>query len=269
MLNIRIVLVEPAGALNVGAIARVMKNMGLTELWLVNPQFDLTTDRYAKAAQDMAVRAGDILSSAKIVDHLSQALTDCHRAIATTGRPELVTETPEMGLGWLMELNNTDNTIHNPVYSGAIVFGREDRGLTNVELSYCQKIIQIPVSAAYPSINLAQAVAICCYQVRLLSLSPSISPSINAPSDLTSNFSPNLQNQNQNLDQIATIAHLEAYYQDLEAVLIKIGYLFPHTAVPRMQKFRHLFNKANLTQTEVNMLRGIIRQINWVSEQNI
>lgn len=255
MRNIRIVLVEPAGALNVGAIARIMKNMGLAELWLVNPQFDLTMDRYAKAAQDMAVRAQDILSNAQIVNNLSEALTDCHRAIATTGRPELVTETPETGLSWLVELDF--NNVNNEIYRGAIVFGREDRGLTNAELSYCQKIIQIPVSAAYPSINLAQAVAICCYQLRMLLVSKSMPASINESSNLV------------NLEQIANIEHLEAYYQDLETVLIKIGYLFPHTAVPRMQKFRHLFNKANLTQTEVNMLRGIIRQINWVHEQNI
>jgi tRNA/rRNA methyltransferase len=244
--DIRIVLVEPAGALNVGSIARVMKNMGLSQLWLVNPQFDFEGDRYAKAAQDMAVRARDILNNAQIVDNLPQALAGCHRAIATTGRSELITETPEVGLGWLLGLDRNDCIGES---KGAIVFGREDRGLTNAELAYCQKIMQIPVSEDYPSINLAQAVGICCYQLRVLLPTNDLSGAV----------------ANVDLDK-ANIEHLEAYYQDLEAVLLKIGYLFPHTAFPRMQKFRHLFNKANLTKTEVDMLRGIIRQINWASD---
>ncbi len=250
MQNIRIVLVEPSGALNVGAIARVIKNMGLRELWLVNPRFDLAEDRYAKAAQDLAVHAQDVLDSAKIVNDLPTALEGCHRAIATTGRAEICAETPEAALKWLL---GQDFPSNSDVISGAIVFGREDRGLTNAELAYCQKIVQIPVSPDYPSLNLAQAVAICCYQLRLLSL-PVISSNLE--------FSANLELKPEDL---ATIQHLEAYYQDLEAVLLNIGYLFPHTAFARMQKFRHLFNKANLTKTEIDMLRGIIRQINWAS----
>jgi tRNA/rRNA methyltransferase len=253
MLDIRIVLVEPSGALNVGSIARIMKNMGLSQLWLVNPQFDFESDRYAKAAQDMAVRAQDILNSAKIVGDLPQALIGCHRAIATTGRTEIVGETPEAGLRWLLGIDSTNSELDSQsnIQSGAIVFGREDRGLTNAELAYCQKIVQIPISEDYPSINLAQAVAICCYQLRiLLLLSNQFTSQLNR-----TNIRPN--------SELACIDHLEAYYQDLEAVLLKIGYLFPHTAFPRMQKFRHLFNKANLTKTEIDMLRGIIRQINW------
>jgi tRNA/rRNA methyltransferase len=242
MIDIRIVLVEPSGALNVGSIARVMKNMGLSQLWLVNPRFDLQCDRYAKAAQDMAVHAQDILNGAQIVDDLPQALIGCHRAIATTGRTEMMGSTPETGLRWLLGLDASSEVNSQ---TGAIVFGREDRGLTNAELAYCQKVVQIPVSPDYPSINLAQAVAICCYQLQIL-LPQAIAP--NSPSDL------------------AAIEHLEAYYQDLESVLLKIGYLFPHTAFPRMQKFRQLFNKADLTKTEIDMLRGIIRQINWATD---
>jgi len=256
-LDIRIVLVEPSGALNVGSIARVMKNMGLSQLWLVNPQFDFESDRYAKAAQDMAVHAQDILNSAKIVNDLPQALTDCQRAIATTGRTEIMGETPEAGLRWLLGLDvgasqsNIQFTTQSNIQTGAIVFGREDRGLTNAELAYCQKIVQIPISEDYPSINLAQAVAICCYQLRIL-LPPQSNTQFNDSDRPDSD--------------LACIDHLEAYYQDLEAVLIKIGYLLPHTAFPRMQKFRHLFNRANLTKTEIDMLRGIIRQINWASD---
>ncbi|AFY72283.1 RNA methyltransferase, TrmH family, group 1 [Synechococcus sp. PCC 7502] len=257
MLEIRIILVEPSGALNVGSIARVMKNMGLSELWLVNPKFDLTSDRYAKAAQDMAVHAQDILDSAKVVDDLPQALGGCQRAIATTGRTEITTESPEVGIRWLLGIESGVDFEYLPnMEIGAIVFGREDRGLTNAEIAYCQKVIQIPVSPIYPSINLAQAVAICCYQLQILL------PPVNSASQ-------NLKNK-ENTDSesaIACLEHLEAYYQDLEAVLLKIGYLFPHTSFSRMQKLRHLFNKANLTKPEIDMLRGIIRQINWAAQE--
>lgn len=238
MPQVRIVLVEPAGALNVGAIARVMKNMGLEALWLVNPQFDLNSDRYAKAAQDMAVHGQEILERAAIVQTLPQALAGCQRAIGTTGRTELKVESPISGIEWLVE--------ENAAQTVAIVFGREDRGLSNSELALCQKVIQIPVSETYPSLNLAQAVAICCYQLRLLSLQ---SPEPPHPIIL------------------APFEHLEAYFHDLETVLIKIGYLHPHTAFPRMQKLRQLFNKAELTKAEVDMLRGMIRQINWVADR--
>jgi tRNA/rRNA methyltransferase len=253
MFNIRIVLVEPSGALNVGSIARVMKNMGLSQLWLVNPKFDLQSDRYAKAAQDMAVHAQDILSNAQIVDSLPEALGGCQRAIATTGRTEIKVETPEAGIRWLLGINSTNSSANSLAQSGAIVFGREDRGLDNAELAYCQKVVQIPVSPIYPSINLAQAVAICCYQVQILGTKAISYPSIPIDPEVS----------------LARIEHLEAYYQDLEAVLLKIGYLFPHTAFSRMQKLRQIFNKADLTKTDIDMLRGIIRQINWVSNNSM
>lgn len=238
MPQVRIVLVEPAGALNVGSIARVMKNMGLDALWLVNPQFDLGSDRYARAARDMAVHGQEILEGAVIVDELPQALADCQRAIATTGRSDTKVEPPASALEWLVQPN---------AETVAIVFGREDRGLTNDELALCQRNVQIPVSASYPSLNLAQAVAICCYELRLVLVEAS--------------------NSNNQTD-LANIEHVEAYYQDLETVLVKIGYLHPHTAFSRMQKLRHLFNKAELTKLEVDMLRGMIRQINWVADHS-
>jgi tRNA/rRNA methyltransferase len=234
--DIRIVLVEPAGAMNVGACARVMKNMGLSQLWLVNPQFDFQTDRFSQAAQEMAVHAKDILAGAQIVADLDLALVGCQRAIATSGRTDidaLAPESPAIGLKWLTE-----------VKTGAIVFGREDRGLSNAELVKCQKVMQIPISQAYPSINLAQAVGICCYQLRILQTQDLAEPT-------------------QDLASLASVDKLESYYQDLEQTLLKAEFFYPHTAFSRMQKLRHLFNKADLTESEVDMLRGVLRQVNW------
>lgn len=235
MFNLRIILVEPAGALNVGAVARVMKNMGLSQLCLVNPQFDFQSDRFSEAAQNMAVHAQDILEAAQIVPDLPAALVGCQRAIATAGRleaGEMKSMLPAEGITWLMGSE-----------SAAIVFGPEDRGLSNAELQYCQQTMRIPVSDRYPSLNLAQAVGICCYQLRILSQTQTEYPASEA--------------------NLAVIDMTESYYQNLQAILLKIGYLYPHTTFSRMEKLRHIFNKANLTKAEVTMLRGMLRQIDW------
>jgi tRNA/rRNA methyltransferase len=239
MWNVRIVLVEPMGALNLGSVARVMKNMGLSQLWLVNPQ----CDRYSEEATNMAVHGLEILRNAQIVQTLPQALADCQKVIGTAGRidgGELAVVSPDRGLSWLVE----------NVTRSAIVFGTEDRGLSNAELQYCQKVINIPTDAAYSSLNLAQAVAICCYHLQLLWQEYSEKDS-DRPIQPTS--------------ELITTESRVGFYRHLETLLLEIGYLYPHTSFSRMQKLRHLFNKAELTETEVTMLRGILRQMQWKS----
>lgn len=237
--NIRIVLVEPAGPLNVGSVARVMKNMGLHQLILVNPQ----CDHLGEEARLMAVRAADILENARVVESLPEALVGCTRAIATTGDDRPIAtkrEDPAAALPWLLEAPS------------ALIFGREDCGLTNAELNYAQRLIRIPSSDAYTSLNLAQAVAVCCYELyreagrRKNTLR------------LRSGYEEGTE-----LIASATLENLEGYYQQLETVLLKIGYLHPHTAASRMAKFRHLYNRAYPTVDEVAMLRGTLRQIEW------
>jgi len=240
--QIRIVLVEPAGALNVGSVARVMKNMGLSELVLVKPQ----CDRLGAEARLMAVRAADVLESAREVETLAEALQGCVKAIATSGRDRATftsaIETPRSALPWLLDAPS------------ALIFGREDSGLTNAEMNHAQRLLQIPSTDAYPSLNLAQAVAICCYELssaQAASASPAnvVSPSVSLPQ-----LSP--------LD-LAPLDDLEGYYQHLEALLLEIGYLYPDTAPSRMEKFRKLLNRAYPTISEVAMLRGILRQMTW------
>jgi tRNA/rRNA methyltransferase len=241
--HIRIVLVEPAGALNVGSVARVMKNMGLAELVLVNPR----CDRLGQEARLMAVRAADVLESAREVETLAEALQGCVKAIATSGRDRATfttpIEMPRLALPWLLDA------------PAALIFGREDSGLTNAEINHAQRLIQIPSTDAYPSLNLAQAVAICCYELSSSARSPhpqGIAPS-NPPVDLPN--SPPLH--------LAPLDDLEGYYQQLESLLLKIGYLYPNTAPSRMEKFRKLLNRAYPTTSEVAMLRGILRQMAW------
>lgn len=245
--EVRIVLVEPAGPLNVGAIARVMKNMGLSQLILVNPQCDpLDAD-----ARKMAVHAADILSAAQQVDSLAAALTGCQRTIATTARSrtlETQLELPRHALPWLIEAEAM------PLRS-AVIFGPEDRGLSNQELNYAQRFVRIPSHPDYPSLNLAQAVAVCCYELYQFTLAPA--SSLELPSPALPLSAPT-----------APTEALEGYYQHLEALLLKIGYLYPHTAVARMEKFRRLFNRASLSAPEVAMLRGVLSQMEWVLQQS-
>ena len=234
--RIKIVLVRPLGALNVGSVARVMKNMGLTQLILVEPQ----CDHLGEEARKMALHALDVLEKAKVVASIPEALVGCQRAIATSARSRHLSVVPENSRTALPWLFGAD--------SSALIFGPEDKGLSNEDLKYAQRFVQIPSSPAYPSLNLAQAVAVCCYELYQTCL------------------------ENQELEVItnqetASLDALELYYQQLESLLLKIGYLYPHTAESRMTKFRLLFNRAQPSANEVAMLKGIIRQMEWALKQ--
>ncbi|CEJ45664.1 RNA methyltransferase [Umezakia ovalisporum] len=236
--QLRIVLVEPAGPMNVGSIARVMKNFGLHNLVLVNPQ----CNPLAEEALKMAVHAKEILKSALLVSTLPEALQGCIRAMATTAIVrdwEAPLENPRTALPWLLE---------SPEEPSALIFGRENRGLSNEELNYAQRFVRIPTSENYSSLNLASAVGICCYE-----LAQYITPDTPPPSET----------------KLATLDLMENYYQQLESLLLDIGYLYPHTANHRMAKFRQLYNRAHLQTKEVAMLRGILRQIGWAIKNRL
>ncbi|MBC7968699.1 MAG: RNA methyltransferase [Verrucomicrobia bacterium] len=266
--KIRIVLVEPAGALNVGAIARVMKNMGLHHLVLVNPK----CDPVGEEARLMAVHAADVLEAATVVPTLPAALRGCQRAIATTARPRVATvlEPPRTALPWLLASPSQEN--------GAIVFGPEERGLSNEELNYAQRFVAIPSNPAYASLNLAQAVGICCYELyqwereqeadgRRQAAEGKQTTDPLAVTSQHSNRSPTTASPLPSpLSPPASLDVLEGYYQHLEAVLLAIGYLHPHTAASRMQKFRRLFNRALPSSEDVTMLRGILSQVEWATQ---
>jgi tRNA/rRNA methyltransferase len=283
--RLRLVLVEPAGALNLGSIARAMKNMGLSQIVLVNPHCHPDDDD----AKLMAVHAADVLQSARRVDTLPEALVGCHRALATTARERDIVdpplEHPRTVLPWLLGLDAGMNAS----IESALIFGPEDRGLSNTELSYAQRGLRIPTSPVYPSLNLAQAVAICCYELYHLALHPQLAyHHARHEEALDEQAQPTAQNTNnqtihiqQNthiqpsalasdltsdlVSDLASLDEVEGFYHHLEDVLLKIGYLYEHTSDSRMKKFRRLFNRADLTKTEVSMLRGILRQMAWAA----
>lgn len=231
--QVKIILVEPAGERNIGSIARVMRNMGLYHLVIVNPRCDYLSED----AQVMAVHGIEVLKKAIIVDSLPMALQGCQRAIATTARTRgipTILETPRQALPWLMEKNVTS----------ALIFGPEDRGLSNQELSYAQRFVCIPANPEYPSLNLAQAVGVCAYELyQWLN-------DLEIP-------------ENSDNETMANIEELEGYYQHLESVLLDVNYLYPHTAAVKMEKLRRIVNRTNLKSQELTMIRGILRQIQW------
>ncbi len=242
--RVRIVLVEPAGPLNIGSVARVMKNFGLCQLTLVNPH----GDPHSAEAKQMAVHAYDLLEQAQIVDSLPAALAGCQAAIATTARSrdlDTPLEAPGEAFPWLLNAP-----------SGALIFGPEDRGLNNDELIQAQRYVKIATRPPYESLNLAQAVAICCYELsqqRLTQDSPPASPAVEAAVSATA----------------ASLDELDGYYQHLESTLLEIGYLYPHTAPSRMRKLRQIGHRAALSTQDVAMLRGMLRQINWALNQEM
>lgn len=245
--QIRIVLVQPMGPLNVGSVARVMKNMGLRHLVLVEPR----CDRLGEQARTMAVHAADILEAAQEVATLPEALEGCTRAIATTARERdqaIELENPRTALPWLLETGPS-----------ALIFGSEDQGLSNDQLKYAQRFVRIPSSDAYSSLNLAQAVAVCCYELYQSAIGQGIEAG-EYRSTASGLYPPGI---GEPIEPSAPLQVLEQYYQHLEAVLLKIGYLYPHTAASRMAKFRLLFNRAQPSTTEVAMLQGILSQVEW------
>lgn len=238
---IRIVLVEPAGPLNVGSVARVMKNMGLRQLVLVNPH----CDPQGPEARQMAVHGGDLLDQVQIVPDLPRALVGCDRAIATSGRVRkaaTILEPPAQVLPWLLMGDRP----------AALIFGPEDRGLNNEELNYAQRFLGIPADPAYSSLNLAQAVAVCVYELYQIHQQPR--PQDTSPIPLPPG-------------DPASLEAIEGYCQHLENLLLDIGFLLPHTRAARMEKFRRLMNRANLRAEELALLRGMLRQGEWALGQ--
>jgi len=230
---IKIILVEPAGERNIGSIARVMRNMALDNLIIVNPRCNPLSEE----ARIMAVHGVSVLDKMKVVKSMAEALQGCQRVVATTARERDIftpLESPRSVIGWLKENHVTS----------ALIFGPEDRGLSNQELSYAQRFIRIPSNPEYSSLNLAQAVGICAYELyQFEQESSSIATSV--PKDL------------------ADLGELEGYYQHLESMLLDVNYLYPHTAPKKMEKLRRIVNRANLSSQELTMIRGILRQIQW------
>ena len=234
----RVVLVRTHYPGNLGAAARIMCNFGLRDLVLVSPVADIN-DRNAR---QMSTHGEHLLDSARVVDDLGAAVSDCAVVVGTSG--------PTAGLYRKQTVGTPAEMLRHlvePLRRGAraaLVFGSEPNGLTNEEVSRCHHLIHIPTGPEYGSLNVAQAVAICLYELRKQWTGGAVAGE-------------------EAIEPLATFAEQELLFEQLRQALEAIHFLYGDKAAPLMHAVRHLLGKARLTIQEVKILLGLARQIRW------
>ncbi len=232
--NIGIILAEPQIPENIGATARAMNNMGLHRLILVNPK-NLDRSRVLKTATGPSQA---IVESMKVFDDLKSALGPFNFIAGLTARigslrPAITR--PRLLAGDLISL--TQNNL------AGLLFGPEDRGLSNEQLQYCHTIVNIP-TAGFSSLNLAQAVMVICYEIYLVSKEAPVKP----------------------VPRLADSFELEGMYGHLRRTLMKIGFLNPQNPEHWMLNIRRYLSRLPLRAREVRIIRGVCRQIDWYAD---
>jgi tRNA/rRNA methyltransferase len=233
--NISIVLKQPRFPENIGAVARAMRNMGIKQLAVVDPEdFDLA--RILKLATHAAA---EVVENIKIYEDLKEALSPYHYVVGATARlggQRRQVNSPSKIASALVPISQKNHI--------AIVFGPEDRGLTNEDIRYCHALANIP-TADFSSLNLAQAVMVMCYEMFI--------------ADIKGNqhFTPRL----------ASRRELEEMYDQLKEILVRISFINPENPDYWMNNFRRFFTRIGLRAKEVSIIRGICRQINWYGEK--
>jgi len=228
--QIRIVLVNTTDPGNIGATARAMKTMGLKQLYLVEPKSFPHVNASVRASN-----AIDVLAEVTVVDHLATALQDCHLVFGTSTRIR------ELNWVSLTARAAAEKIVINPKQKVAVVFGRERCGLSNKELQQCHFQINIPANPDYSSLNLAAAVQIVCYELRMAFLHET--------------------KLEEKIIELADVKQQEYFYQHLHDLLNKIEFLKPIRSQQIMDRLRRLFSRSELDVNEVKILRGILSTI--------
>ena len=239
--NLKVVLIEPSGPINVGSIARLCANFEVNELRIVSPQCDI----FSIESKKMALKGKKYLDNCKIFSSLEQAISDCDLVIASSGRIDLGKdssfESPENIAKWILSFDQVDNI--------AILFGREDRGLSNSELLFAQKTFTIKTSEKYPSLNLSHAVSVILYE-------------LNKGKIIKSKKDSKVLN-------LASSKQIYDSFLEIEDILIRIGYLSKDNSYAKISKFKKYIMKTKTSRHELNILRGIVHQINWFLNNSI
>jgi tRNA (cytidine32/uridine32-2'-O)-methyltransferase len=233
-----VVLVNTSHNGNVGSAARAMKTMGLSKLYLVDPVNEI--DSHASA---LAAGATDVLGNAIVVDTLEEAIADCSLVIGTSARSRT--------LSWpMVEPRECGEKMIEGAKSGpvALVFGRENSGLSNDELQLCNYHVCIPANPDYSSLNLAMAVQTLCYEVRMSYLASQELPS-------------KVESSSEGESKYPSSKQMELFYQHLETTLNDTGFIVKQHPGIVMTKLRRLFNRARPEDVELNILRGILSSI--------
>lgn len=234
--KIRMVMVNTTHPGNIGAAARAMKNMGLSRLVLVSPK-DYPSDK----AVWRAANALDVLDNAVVVDTLEEAIADCALVVGTSAR--------ERRIPWpLLTPRECGDRVCGEAlkHEVAVLFGREDRGLTNEELQKCHFHVHIPANPEYSALNIASALQVIAYEIRMSALSIEQG----APVHFDDWDMPPAQSKD-----------LEMYYAHLQETLEHLGFLTPDNPRQTMTRLRRLYNRVRLDQMELNILRGMLTSV--------
>lgn len=233
--NIAIILNRPRYPENIGAAARAMRNMGVSQLVVVDPQ-NCDVSRILKMATHAAI---EVVEQMQVYEDLQAALGPFNFVVGTTarlgGQRQLVGSAA--GLAQKLAPISEKNRV-------GVLFGPEDRGLTNEDIRLCHELVNIP-TAEFSSLNLAQAVMVVCYELRRF----------NQPGGKT--FVPRLANRHE----------LEGMYAQLKDILVRISYIQPENPDYFMNNLRHFGTRLKLRAKEVSIIRGICRQIDWYGKK--
>ena len=232
--NIRVVLVSPLYAGNIGSVCRAMANMGLSRLVVVKPRVE---DSDWPNAAKMAVHATDILDAMQVVPTLAEAVADCAAVAGATARDGLYRQHVKLARDVAPELLQ--------IAAGgqvALVFGREDNGLENDEIQLCTHLVRIPSAPGYRSLNLAQAAMVCMYELYAAS-------AVYAPPDEKS--------------PPASAGHRKRLFEIWRAAMLEIGFMKEDKADHMMQGFARIFSRGIRTEDDANIMLGVARQAQW------
>ena len=234
--RLRFVLVETSSPGNIGAAARAIKTMGFGELVLVKPRFPNAVEEEAAVA--FASGAQDVLSGARIVTSIEEALQDCNFAAAISARLR------EFSPPVVSPRTIAEQIAGDVGLNAALIFGNERFGLPNELVQQCNVLINIPANPDYSSLNLAQAVQVLAYECRMAELG-----------DRKQATDIGFQGE------MAGVAEIEGMFRHLEEALVAIEFLKPDSPKKLMPRLKRLFARTQLETEEVNILRGIARQI--------
>ena len=240
----RVVLVRPRNPLNIGAAARAMANFGLRDL--------VVAASYAAAWQEArsAVGAEDVLKSARAVDHLAQAIADCTLVVGTTSGSRRILDRELVPLSDLPRWITADDAARagksRRAHQAAILFGSEKTGLSNEEMRYCHALVRIPTVPACPSMNLGQAVAVCCYHLAAARAIRARPPSHRVY-----------------LSAIAPSEALEHVLERAARLLVEAGYIKLQSRQASLLRLRRFLLSRNFTNSDVKILGGVLAQLEW------
>ena len=234
--NIRIIMINTFHPGNIGAAARALKNMGLSQFWLVDPR-----EFPHEEASSRAAGAKDLLEKAVVVNTLEEAIADCQLVIGTSARQRSFDQP-------LMDAEEAAAMMVDEARAGqiAILFGRETMGLTNEEMLLCNRHLYIDADEDYPVLNIAQAIQLVSYELRRASRTRSPRP------------------ESESYPRQREIA---LFYEHLEKVLRRTGFIIPQHEGRVMDKLRRYFNRTRPEKAELGMLRGILTSVEEVLER--